>query len=291
MDIKILRNYVEIVDSGSLTAASKKLFIAQPALSNQLKALEKEMNTTLIQRNSRHQKLTDAGQLFYERARSIILLEDAMVREVNDTRSGDVGSLRIATIPSGEMTLLQDIFPRFAQEFPQVTYEIHEKESDVIVKLLEDGKVDIGLVRTPCRITSEMETFFIGDERLVFVYNPELFRFDTDRDEIRASELGNMPILVIRKYMDMFLELCARETFTPNIRYTNSQLSITLNWAEAGLGIAILPEDMLSYCSKKMRYKYPADRMMNTKRALLTMKDAFHSKAVKNFLKICHETL
>ena len=120
MDIKILRNYVEIVDSGSLTAASKKLFIAQPALSNQLKALEKEMNTTLIQRNSRHQKLTDAGQLFYERARSIILLEDAMVREVNDTRSGDVGSLRIATIPSGEMTLLQDIFP--PKDQTQVTH-------------------------------------------------------------------------------------------------------------------------------------------------------------------------
>ncbi|MBQ3075360.1 MAG: LysR family transcriptional regulator, partial [Clostridia bacterium] len=85
MDIKTLRNFVEIVDSGSLTAASKKLFIAQPALSNQLKALEKEMNTTLIERNSRHQKLTDAGKLFYERAKSIILLENAMFSEISDT--------------------------------------------------------------------------------------------------------------------------------------------------------------------------------------------------------------
>ena len=101
MDIKTLRNFVEIVDSGSLTSASKKLFIAQPALSNQLKALEKELNTTLIERNSRHQRLTDSGRLFYERAKSIIILENAMLSEISDARSGELGCLRIATIQSG----------------------------------------------------------------------------------------------------------------------------------------------------------------------------------------------
>ena len=118
MDIKTLRNFVEIVDSGSLTSASKKLFIAQPALSNQLKSLEKEFDTVMIERNSRHQKLTDAGKLFYERAKSIILLENAMIKEISDTKEGDIGSLKIATIQLGEINLLQEIIPLFTKMYP-----------------------------------------------------------------------------------------------------------------------------------------------------------------------------
>jgi len=291
MDIKVLRNFVEIVDSGSLTAASKKLFIAQPALSNQLKSLEKEMNTTLIERNSRHQKMTDAGKLFYERAKSIILLENSMIKEVKDAIEGNVGCLKIASIHSGEMTLLQEIIPRFTKKYPNINYEIYEKESDVILSMLEDGVVDIGIVRTPCSLTPEMEISYISDERLVCVYDPQVFHFDTEKNAICFSELGDKPLLIIRRYEEMIRELCKKEFFSPRIRCINQQLNITLNWAESGLGVAIVPEDMLAHCSKTMAYKAFSNDAISTKRAIVTMKNAFHSKAMKHFLEICLDLL
>ena len=291
MDIKTLRNFVEIVDSGSLTAASKKLFIAQPALSNQLKALEKELNTVLIERNSRHQRMTDAGKLFYERAKSIIILENAMLGEISDTRIGEVGCLRIATIQSGEINLLQEIIPAFAKQYPQITYEILEKESEDILHLLENGSADIGVVSTPCPISPEMNVFYISDERLVCAYDPEVFSFEETERVIPLHALADKPILIIRRYEEMFNALCEQELFRPNVRARNKQLTLNLKWAEAGLGIAIVPENSLSYCRKKLAYKIIDSESLTTQRAIVTMKNSFLSKATKNFLALCKEKL
>ncbi len=291
MDIKVLKNFVEIVDSGSLTAASKKLFIAQPALSNQLKTLEREMGTTLLDRNSRRQKLTDAGRLFYERAKSILLLENAMLQEIRDAGEGELGCLKIATIQSGEIDLLQEIIPLFSKKYPKITYEINEKLSDDILRLLEDGEVEIGVVSTPCPLTPEMDAFYISDEKLVCAYNPDFFDFSEEDDQIPLTALADAPILIIRRYEEMFRSLCEEERFCPNIRAVNKQLTINLKWAEAGLGVAIVPENGLSYCARPMKYKQLQGEKLGIRRAIVTMKNSFHSKAAQNFLALCKEKL
>ncbi len=291
MDIKVLRNFVEIVDSGSLTAASKKLFIAQPALSNQLKALEKELDVTLIERNSRHQRLTHAGKVFYDRAKSIILLENAMVGEISDAREGDIGCLKIATIQSGEINLLQEIIPLFSKNYPKITYEIMEKESEDILRMLEDGVAEIGVVSTPCPISPDMDVFYISDERLVCAYDPDVFSFDTEEKTISLKKLEEKPLLIIKRYEDMFRAACDKELFHPNIRARNKQLTLNLKWAEAGLGIAIVPENSLSYCQKKLDYKLLESDALTTKRAIVTMRNSFHSKATENFISLCREKL
>jgi DNA-binding transcriptional LysR family regulator len=208
---------------------------------------------------------------------------------VKDAVKGEVGCLKIATIHSAEMSMLQEILPRFTMQYPKVSFEFFEKESDVIVDMLEDGLVDIGIVRTPCRISEEMDVLYISDERLVCAYDPQVFSFDTDEKEIQAHQLGNRPLLFIRRYEEMIRSYFTKEMFQPQVRCINQQLNITLHWAEAGLGIAIIPEDMLAYRSKPMEYKLFADSSMTTKRAIITMKNSFHSRAVKNFLSLCND--
>ncbi|MBR2615958.1 MAG: LysR family transcriptional regulator [Clostridia bacterium] len=291
MDIKVLRNFVEIVDSGSLTAASKKLFIAQPALSNQLKALEKELNTLLIERNSRHQKLTDAGRLFYQRAKSIIFHENALFQEIGAAREGDVGCLKIATIQSGEMNLLQEILPLFAEKYPRITYEFLEKENEDTLQMLSDGIVEIGVISTPFSPSPEMDVIYISDENLVLAYDPERFDFSTASRELSLRDLADQPIILTRRYEKMFLGLCRDREFTPNIRSIGKQISINIKWAEAGLGVALVPESSLSYSNKRLAYKSIADGDLRTGRAIVTMKNGFHSKAVENFLALCKRIL
>ncbi len=290
MDIKVLRNFVEIVDSGSLTAASKKLFIAQPALSNQLKALEKEMNATLLERNSRHQRLTDAGRLFYDRARSILLLEKSMTKEIADFESGNAGVLKIATVPSAAMTMLDQILPDFAKAYPGVRYEFYEKESDAILMLLEEGTVDVGIVRTPCRITPEMEAIYVSDEELVCAYRDDLFTLP-DRETISLSDLGSQPVVIIRRYEEALRQSCEKADFTPNLRAVNQQVTINLRWAEAGLGIAIIPENTLSSCTRPLAVRRLADADLSTRRVILTLKNNYLSRATRNFLALCKEKL
>ncbi|MBP5289109.1 MAG: LysR family transcriptional regulator [Clostridia bacterium] len=290
MDIKLLRNFVEIVDSGSLTAASKKLFIAQPALSNQLKALEKEMGTLLIERNSRRQKLTDAGRLFYDRAKSIILMESALVKEVRDVEDGTVGSLKLALIQSAEMALLQEVIPSFLEKWPQVTFEIQEKESDVILSLLEDGAADVGIVRTPCALTPEMDVHYLPDEHLICAYRPDRFPELNGSAALTPRELADLPLLIIYRYEEMFCGWCNEAGVVPTFRCVNKQLSLCLRWAEDGLGVAVIPSSYLSDGESTLAVRELAGGLA-TKRAVVTMKNRYRSRAVENFLTLCKEHL
>ncbi len=290
MDIKLLRNFVEIVDSGSLTAASKKLFIAQPALSNQLKVLEKEMGTLLIERNSRRQKLTDAGRLFYDRAKSIILMENSLVKEVHDIEDGTVGTLKLAVIQSAEMALLRDVIPTIVARWPGVQFEIQEKESDVILSLLEDGVADVGIVRTPCALTADMDVHYLKDEHLVCAYRPDRFSLPEDPEGVKPEDLVNLPLLIIRRYEDMFRAFCDEAGVTPTFRCINKQLSLCLRWAEDGLGVAIVPTSFLTDGETSLAVKELAGGLV-TKRAVITMKNRYQSRAVENFLNLCKEKL
>lgn len=74
MDLKQLQSFVTIAQEGSISAAAKKLHISQPPLSQQLKALERELGVVLLERGPRHVQLTDAGQLLYERALGMLEL-------------------------------------------------------------------------------------------------------------------------------------------------------------------------------------------------------------------------
>ena len=288
MDIKLLRNFVEIADSGSLTAASKKVFIAQPALSNQLKALEKEMGTLLIERNSRHQKLTDAGKLFYERAKNIILMEDSLIKEMHDVEEGAVGNLRLAVVQTVELRLLKEVIPAFAEKWPRVTFEVQEKESDVILSLLEDGAADVGFVRTPCSITSEMDVRYLWDEKLVCAYRPDLFTLP--EGAVSAADLADLPLLIIRRYEDMFRTYCEAAGVTPNFRCVNKLLILCQRWAEDGLGIAILPASFLADANSDLAVRELEGGLV-TKCAIVTMKNSYRPRVVENFLSLCREKL
>lgn len=291
MDIKLLRNFVAIVECGSLTAAAKKLFLAQPALSNQLKSLEKEMGAVLLARNSRRQSLTDAGKLFYERAKNIILMENSMIEEIFDCENGSIGCVKIAMIPSCEENLMHEILPEFIRNFPDVNFEIYERESDSVLKMLEDGVVDIGVVRTPCNITGAMNAEFISDERLVCAFREELFPALYEKNPVLLRDLEPFPIVLLRRNEQMFCEECASRGIVPRVRAVNQQYTLNIKWAQEGLGVAIVPRSAARSLGEGLIFREIGDADFVTNRTVVTMKEGFHSKAVKNFLKACLEKL
>ena len=102
MDISQYHNFIAVVECGTITAAAAQLNIAQPALSNQLKNLENEFGTELLQksRGMREVRLTGAGQLFYRQAKTICRLHENLHREIEDYENGISGTLKISLSPS-----------------------------------------------------------------------------------------------------------------------------------------------------------------------------------------------
>ena len=102
MNLSYYSNYVTIVEEGSLTAAARKLRIAQPALSNQIKALEAEYGARLFHRGARRLELTDAGQILYQRAKRMLAIETAARSEIASGFGGTKGTLKIGITSSFE---------------------------------------------------------------------------------------------------------------------------------------------------------------------------------------------
>ena len=105
MEIDNYRNFLAIVEAGSMTAASEYIHIAQPALSKQVKSLENYFGTKLIitTRGSKHLILTDAGRILYHKAKYICSLEDMAKNEIGDVSDGSKGTLRFTVANSSSI--------------------------------------------------------------------------------------------------------------------------------------------------------------------------------------------
>lgn len=290
MDIKYLRNYIEIVDSGSITAAAKKLFIAQPALSNQLKGLEKELGTVLLDRGPHHQRLTYSGKIFYERARHIIELEDGVKRDISKFENRQMGNLRLGITPYTATTLFDGIISDFCKENPQIKYDFYEYDSGKLIELLESRLIDAAIVRTPCRIPKSSKAYFLEEDKWIVVYSDEMTDFEND--EISLRELGDTPVAMIRRHEDIFVKACEDADYMPNIQYLTVQLSTVFDIAKNGLAVGIVPFTSYEFIKNRgLKFKPVKNNLFSIGRAIVTSKDGEMSFICGDFIEFCKDRL
>lgn len=250
MDVQVLRNYVEIIESGSITAASKKLYIAQPALSLQLKSLEKELGTVLLIRSAHRLELTDAGRMLYRRAKHIVSLENSIKKDVLEYENGSKGSVRIGMTPSIALTVTGGILAEFCAAHPMIHCEIYEESSFEVLSLLDSGVINIGIIRTPCTLTADMNAVRYSGDSMAAVYSGRHFIFKGE-GSLSVTDLFGRPVAIIRRYEQLIDDVFssalrkstdkAAEASLPEIKCVATELSTVIQWASAGLGIAIVP--------------------------------------------------
>ena len=151
MEIDNYRNFLAIVEAGSMTAASEYIHIAQPALSKQVKSLENYFGTKLIitTRGSKHLILTDAGRILYHKAKYICSLEDMAKNEIGDVSDGSKGTLRFTVANSRAAVFIKECLEPFHRLFPLINYEIHEGGITEQSQQLLSGIAELGILSVP----------------------------------------------------------------------------------------------------------------------------------------------
>jgi len=142
MELRHLRYFVAIAEERSFTRAAERLWVAQPGLSTQIRRLEGELDVRLFERHTRGVELTDAGELFLERARAALAAAELARGTGADLKSGVLGSVRVGVCSAPRFGGAAALLHSFGRERPGVETSVHESYCGALARDLRDGRLD-----------------------------------------------------------------------------------------------------------------------------------------------------
>ena len=286
IELSAIRRFLTIVETGSINAAAQRLHIAQPPLSRQMKQLELRLGVRLFDRGKRSVRLTEAGKLMHSRAAQLLGLLGNTIQEMREIDAGTQGKLSIGTVTSSGATLLPQVARLFRLRYPGVTFQLWEGETSRILELLGDGSVEIGMVRYPFDL-SQYDALPLPNEPLVVaVHRSRRKTIASKAGQVSLRELTSLPLLIHRKYETMIREQCEAVGFTPTIVCMSDDVTSILTWADADIGLAIVPRAANGLIpSANLDYLTIVDPGLETTAAVIWLKTRVLSAAARNFLR------
>lgn len=290
MNLEHYKNFLMIVDAGSLSAAVQKLHIAQSELSTQLKLFENKFGAELIvaKRGVRKIKLTEAGKILYEKSKYICQLDDLVMQEIDALQHGTLGTLRISLSPSMSLEFIEEWLSGFSKAYPNVHYELYEVGIAELESQLLNGLTEIGIARAPLCNPAEFDIVYKSHDSLMLVYpRDQQGIIDNQEQEMPLIALKDVPINLSRGCLETFKEVCADLRFVPKIQSVNTTKTSTIIWAQNGAGVAIVPvskEEKLgdNMCSRIL--DHPRLRIQKT---VIAVKNRELSHVAQLFLDYC----
>lgn len=239
MTLDSYRNFVEIVDCGSILAAANKLLIAQPSLSNQLKNIEKHYGARLINRGSRGIELTDAGRLFYKKAKEICQLEESIRNEITNSKTSFTELLKIS-LPAGNSThFLHKLFDHFIAGHPTVNYDLYEVPIEFITGNVLNGVTEIGLIRSTVPSHSALSIYPYEREDIVAIM-PKDHPLAKNPAPLTIPELAGLPLSVPFDCLDIIYTVFGHYLLAPNVSIITSPKSTAVEWARSFGSVALV---------------------------------------------------
>jgi DNA-binding transcriptional LysR family regulator len=163
--------FCDIIETGSFSKAAVRNGLSQPAVSQQVKALESSLGQQLIDRIRGKLQLTEAGEIFYEGARAMLDLHHQMTERLRDLGEEIAGTVRVATIYSIGLHELPPFLKRFIRRYPKAHIHIEYNRTNRVYEAVRQGAVDIGIVAYP-RETKQIEVVPLPADEMVVILPP-----------------------------------------------------------------------------------------------------------------------
>jgi len=243
MQTQHLRYFCALAQELHFTRTAVLLNVSQSSLSHQIKHLEDELGTQLVERTNRRVRLTEAGEVFLIRATRILEHMDQAVREASSVGQGEAGSLSIGVVSTAVCSYLPEILRKFRQASPQLNIDIHEMEPGEQVDALRKETIDIGILFLSIQDPA-FDSVVISRERLIAAV-PTGHTAASD-EKARLQDLAEETFLIPRQqsvagFHELVLDtLRANGVTAPKLQPT--RLLTTAAFLVSGqLGIALVP--------------------------------------------------
>jgi DNA-binding transcriptional LysR family regulator len=201
MELRHLRYFVAVAEELHFHRAAERLHISQPPLSQQIRALERELGVALFERNRRRVELTPAGASFLEEARGILEATERAADNARRVAAGELGSLRIGFVGSATFSpTLPAILREFRDCYPDVDLRLRELQTTEQLASLTAGRIDVGVIRGPLEsadLAAGLELLVIQREQLVVAVHDS--HPLAPKRRLRAADLRGETFVILRR--------------------------------------------------------------------------------------------
>ena len=296
MELRHLRYFVAVAEHGHITRAAESLGIQQPPLSQQIKALEKELGVQLLRRKPRGVELTDAGAAFLERAKAILSEVDRAFASTRRTARGEEGRVVVGFTSSAPFhPFVPRVIRMFREASPHVSLVLEEGGSSGLVQGLHNEVVDAAFIRSPVADVVGLLVQPLLEERML-VALPTGHAFAHGGAPLRLTELANETFILYKRpgapgLYDSIITACRGAGFSPRVGQEAPRIVSTLNLVAAGLGVSIVPESLRRLQMDEVVYRELAEDPRLVAPLILASRRGENSAAVQRFIDVVQRSV
>jgi len=290
MELRHLKYFIAVAEELHFGKAAKRLHMAQPPLSQQIKKLEDELGVLLLERTRRKVELTPAGALFLEEARLTLQQADRARRIAVEAERGIRGRLRIGFVTSASYSILPAVIRRFRLAHPYIDLELLEMIPSRQIEALGNGTIDAGLMRPPVDDANlHLETVL---EEPLLAALPVGHRKAAQQSVALASLAEESFVLFPRRHgpgiYDIIMQACHEAGFTPEVSYDPNEIQTILAYVAGGLGISLVPQSISGFHADAIVFLPLRGSRVRVELALARSAGE-PCEAVRHFCSICSE--
>jgi len=241
MDLRQLRTFRSVAELGSLSKASDRLRVAQPALSRQIKLLEHELRASLFTRNGRGMILTAAGQLLLERTSGLVRQIEQVREDIQSSNGKPSGRIVLGLVPTVSTVLATRFARRAIEQFPKISLRIVESYGGHLVEWLHRGEMDMAIMYGPS-VDLHLSAEILGHEDLVAI-GPAGSGLSKQKS-VNLDWLAKQELVLPSHSHGLRLlieKAAARRKLPLNILIEADSFRVLTSFVEDGLGFTALP--------------------------------------------------
>lgn len=291
MDFRTIEHFLKLSETLNFRKAAEEIYIAQPALSRQIMALEEELGVVLFDRNKRNVALTTAGEYFKEECERILEDFERVKQRTFQIHKGEGGEIKIAHSSSSMQFLLPNILAKIQAEMPLMKTNLNETTNLYGINALINRTIDVAFGPNMI-VPKELNARTIYVENFVIIL-PQNHHLDAINFESLAQLADENFILPPRDessgYVESLEALCQSYGFIPKVAYQSGNSNTVLRLVEAGLGISIEPKSALS--GQNMNVKFIELNNISLKASMLMLWLRGREKELKPFFEIVEKVM
>ena len=290
MEFRQLQYFLGVANELHFSKAAEKLFIAQPALSRQIQALEENLGVLLFERDKRNVRLTPAGEYLREEAIQVVSQLENITKRTQFIHRGEEGELRIGHPGSAIYSVIPPLLSKLRSDFPQIKANLSEILEDDLYGNLKNYQIDVGFVREPYSdkmlatkvLLEESFALILPENHWITAENfTSLAQIKYEHFVLPPRHLGSI-------YYDLIIRMCRREGFTPNVVHESIHGATILRLVEYNLGISIMPTSYRFSTAMRVKFIELTDIPERTQLSMAWRRNDTNP-ILQNFLKVADE--